>query len=117
MVVVEAVGASPSEQASFSTEQSRAASAAEASAEELPEAQSSHGHGYQGTRNRLMVASRLQDFLRLTAGERASTRSPLTIIPRSPCRAPRDADEKCGVPVELKVAAICAPRCRFCPCP
>jgi hypothetical protein len=96
MVVVEAVGASPSEQASWEIEQSNATSAedarVEASVERAPPpaesaAMSSQVMLISGTCNRLIVATNCRISSVSPLAESASTRSPRTIIPRSPCSA------------------------------
>ena len=68
-------------------------------------------------------------FLRLSAGritaisslspelEMASTTSPSTIMPKSPCAASAGCTKKAGVPVEASVAAILRPICPLLPMP
>src|SRR5262249_53777337 len=126
---VEAAGASPKEQASCATEQSKATSAAEPKVE-MPDSLLDVGaplfaifEGWEsrpprskqisspvieinGTCNRLIVASNARISSVSPLAERASTTSPRTTIPRSPCKASTGCKYSDGVPVELKVAAI-----------
>ena len=111
IVVVEAVGARPNEQASFATEQSSAISAASAKVESLlllvlASAQiQSPVMLISGTCNRLMVASSRRISSVSPLADSASTTSPRTTIPRSPCTASTGCINNAGVPIELRVAA------------
>ena len=88
MVVVEAVGASPRVQASLAMEQSSATSAAETRVEILvPAPTSSHVMLISGTCNRLIVAKSRRISSVSPLAESATTTSPATTIPRSPCTA------------------------------
>src|SRR5882762_336255 len=117
MVVVEAVGARPREQASLSTEQSRATFAASARVESLwdvaraplpdgPLEIKSPVKLIRGTCRRLMVASSRRISSVSPLADRASTTSPRTTMPRSPCTASTGCMNRAGVPIELRVAAI-----------
>ena len=108
IVVVEAVGASPSEQASLAMEQSNETSAADASVEisRFVLLVSSQVMLISGTCRRLMVASRRRISSVSPLAERARTTSPRTTMPRSPWTASTGCRYRAGVPVELSVAAI-----------
>src|SRR5208337_3799898 len=111
MAVVEAVGASPSEQASCATEQSRAISAACARVDRVRDCpalewRSSQVMVMSGTARRFTVARSCRISAVSPLAESASTTSPRTTIPRSPCRASAGWRNSAGLPVEVKVAAI-----------
>src|SRR5450755_3629061 len=154
IVVVEAVGANPSAQASCAIEQSNATSAAPANVENLertflsaafdfssgapflarplrekwglslpdlteetaPPFAPFEGWGsvqisspviaINGTRNLLIVASSARISSVSPDADKASTTSPRTTIPKSPCSASTGCRYSAGVPVELNVAAI-----------
>ncbi len=123
IVVVEAVGASPSAQASCAIEQSSATSAAAAKVDNLFIPLSSRANA----RDPLLLSSanliprhrnqrHLQPLDRRQQrqisppsppiADSASTTSPRTTIPKSPCSASTGCRYSAGVPVELSVAAI-----------
>src|SRR5580704_987412 len=117
MVVVDAVGASPREQASLATEQSSATSAASASVESPDRVRRALPPGspaqiaspvmlISGTCSRLIVASSRRISSVSPLADSASTTSPRTTIPRSPCTASTGCMNNAGVPIELSVAAI-----------
>ena len=58
-----------------------------------------------GTCNRLMVASSRRISSVSPLADSASTTSPRTTIPRSPCTASTGCINNAGVPIELRVAA------------
>src|SRR5215472_13176624 len=114
IVVVDAVGASPNEHASFATEQSSAMSAASAKVESFwlarpPESSAqikSPVMLINGTCSRLMVASSRRISSVSPLADKTTTTSPRTTIPRSPCTASTGCMKSAGVPIELNVAAI-----------
>ena len=59
-----------------------------------------------GTCNRLIVASRRRISSVSPLADNATTTSPFTTMPRSPCTASTGCRYSAGVPIELNVAAI-----------